>query len=100
MRISDWSSDVCSSDLLAAARLAVLARAALVQQRADGFDHFDVLLLGVAADVVGLADTAAFEHRADRAAVVAHIHPVADVPAVAVDRQRLAGKGPGDDQRA
>src|SRR3546814_1667369 len=108
MRISDWSSDVCSSDLLRlqlrgidrvaavvaraildvgdlrAPRLAVLARAALVEQRADGVDDLDVRALGVAADVVGLADAATFKHCTDRRTMVADVKPVAHVHAVAV----------------
>src|SRR3546814_13856041 len=36
MRISDWSSDVCSSDLLASARLAQLDRLIPLEQRQRG----------------------------------------------------------------
>ena len=49
-----------------------------------------LVALAVAADVVGLADAAAFEHGADGGAVVFDKEPVAHVPAVAVDGQRLA----------
>src|SRR3546814_3889714 len=51
---------------LRAPRLAVLARAALVEQRADGVDDLDVRALGVTADVVGLANAATFKHCTDR----------------------------------
>src|SRR5690606_39937767 len=75
---------------LRAARLAVLARSTRVEQRADGIDDLDVGTLGVAADVVGLADAALPEHRADRRAVIADVQPVAHGHAVAVDGPRLA----------
>ena len=84
---------------LAAARLSVSARTALVQQRADRPHHLDVLLLRVAADVVGLTDRALGQHGADRLAVVGHEQPVAHLFTVAIDRQRLAGQGLGDHQR-
>src|SRR3546814_15626206 len=80
-------------------RLAVLARAALVEQRADGVDDLDVRALGVTADVVGLANAATFKHCTDRRAMVADVKPVAHVHAVAVDRQRFAGDRLGDPQR-
>src|SRR3546814_15046356 len=59
MRISDWSSDVCSSDLLAVRRIDVAAldiEAVEAQQRrylAAGFafDQDDDSLVGVAVDV-------------------------------------------------
>ena len=66
------------------------ARAALVQQRADRVHHLDVLLLGIAANVVGLAGPAFGERHADRLTVVGDIQPVAHLPAVAVDRDGLA----------
>jgi hypothetical protein len=78
------------------ARAAVGQRTGLVEQRADRFHHHDVLTLGVAADVVGLAHAPGFKYTPDRGAVVAHIQPVAHVEAVAIDRQRLASERLGD----
>src|SRR5690606_9593 len=80
-------------------RLAIRARTTLVEQRADGLYHLDVLLLRIAADVIGLADPAVGQHGADRIAVVADEQPVAYLTAVAVDRQRLAGQRLRDYQR-
>ncbi len=79
--------------------LAVGAGAQLVEQGAHGVDDLDVGLFVPAADVVGLTQTAAFEHAADGAAVVFDVEPVADLHAVAVHRQRLAGQGVDDHQR-
>ena len=62
-------------------------------------DHLDVLALVGAADVVGLAGAALHQHRVDAAAEVLDVEPVADLLAVAVDRQRVAVQGVEDDQR-
>jgi len=48
---------------------------------------------------VGFPDPAAQQHLADGIAMVADIEPVADVEAVAMIWQRLAGQRIGDDQR-
>ncbi|MOA20558.1 hypothetical protein D3C78_1410100 [compost metagenome] len=39
-----------------------------------------------AADIVGFAQRASFQHAADRAAMIFHVQPVANLLAVAVDR--------------
>ncbi len=85
-------------DLLSVA-LAVGAGAQLVEQGAHGVDDLDVGLLVPAAHVVGLTQTAAFEHAADGAAMVFHVQPVANLHAIAVHRQRLARQGVDDHQR-
>src|SRR5262249_37246228 len=51
------------------------------------------------ADVLHLPRPALAEHGQDRAAVVVHVDPVADVAAVAVDRNGLAAHGVGQGQR-
>ena len=71
--------------------LAVGARAEFVEDGTEGMDDVEVGLLVPAADVVDLAYPARFEDAADGAAVVFHVEPVADLLAVAVDGQRLAG---------
>ena len=53
-------------------------------------DDLDVLALLAAADVVGLARRALAQHELDPGAVILDVEPVADLAAVAVDRQRLA----------
>ena len=80
-------------------RLAVGARAELVEDGAQGMDDVEVGLFVPAADVVNLARPARFEDTADGAAVVRDVEPVADLLAVAVDGQRLAGERVVDDQR-
>ena len=79
--------------------LAVGARAEFVEHGAEGVDDVEVGLFVPAADVVGLAHPARFENAADGAAMVFDIEPVADLLAVAVDGQRLAGQRVEDDQR-
>src|SRR5690348_11700245 len=66
-------------------------RPLLIEQSTDGFHHLDVFPLGVAADVVRFSHPTGFQYTPDCAAVVLDIQPVADVPAVAIDRQRFAG---------
>ena len=61
--------------------------------------HLDVLALVGAADVVGLAGAAVHQHRVDAAAEVLDVEPVADLAAVAVDRQRVAVERVEDHQR-
>ena len=65
----------------------------LVEQATNDPDDVDVGLLAAAAHVVSLAGAPAREHLAQRAAVIAHVEPVAYLQTVAVDRQRLAGQG-------
>ena len=85
-------------DLIAVAA-AIRLRAEFVEDRADGMHDFQIGLLVPAADIVGLAGLAGFQHAADGAAVIAHIEPVADLLAVAVDRQALARQRIQDHQR-
>lgn len=65
----------------------------------DGLDYVDVGALIVAADVVDLADASLLQDEVDGAAVILDIEPVADVLAVAVDRQLLVGQRVDDHQR-
>ena len=53
--------------------------------------------LVVAADIVRLAGLALLQDQPERPGVVVDEEPVADVVALAVDRQRLAGLGVEDD---
>src|SRR5690606_34225811 len=84
---------------LASVGLAIGARAQFVEQRAHGVDDLDVGLFIPATDVVGLAGLASLQHAADGAAMVFHVQPVADLHAVAIHRQGLAGQGVDDHQR-
>ena len=55
--------------------------------------------LVAAADVVDLAVAAFLDQQVERAAVIVHVQPVADVHAVAVERHRDVVDGVGDEQR-
>ena len=57
-------------------------------QLQDPLRDLEVLVL-FAADVIGLARRAFAKHELDRGAVIADVQPLAPLPAVAVDRQRL-----------
>ena len=71
----------------------------LVEDVTDAVDDGDILLLGVAAYVVGLAAPPLVHDRPDGLAVVLHVEPVADVLPVAVDGKGLALQGIEGDQR-
>src|SRR6266849_10830600 len=68
-----------------------VVRAQLVQQIANGPDKLEVLFFASPADVVGLPDAAVGEHGANGTAVILDVEPVANVFAVAIHRERLAG---------
>src|ERR1700689_4565704 len=76
-----------------------VVRAQFIEQRADGGDDLEVLFFAAAADVVGFSDMAVGEYGAKGAAVVLDVEPVADVFAIAIDRERLAGAGVQDHER-
>ena len=59
----------------------------------------DIRRLLTAADVVGLARLTLVDEQVDRPAVVVDVQPIADVEAVAVQRQRLPIDRIGDEQR-
>src|ERR1700722_1384153 len=64
----------------------------LIDNAADLPGHIDVASFGIAADEIGLAD-AAFRRKAPkRTHLIFDIQPVANVFAVTVDRQGLAGE--------
>ena len=62
-------------------------------------DDFDVLFFAVSADVVGFADFPFLQNGQDGFTVIDNIKPVADIFAVAVNRQGFSLKGVVDDQR-
>ena len=70
-----------------------------VDRATDCLDDFQIGAFAVATDVVDLTHPSPLEHEPDCAAVVGHIQPVPDLPAVAVDRQRLALQTVEDHQR-
>src|SRR3546814_8453109 len=84
MRISDWSSDVCSSDLLAVRRhradLEALA-AVLRHQRQEALHHgvFEDLQKGLLIGIRGAAPVAADDEAADRRHVEALIEQLTEV---------------------
>src|SRR3546814_6314812 len=90
MRISDWSSDVCSSDLGPIARLerSQPANAIVVGGQTYLIDAGDGLLRQMAASKLGLGSVKALflTHH--------HIDHVADVPVLMIDRWLLANAPP------
>ena len=80
-------------------RFAVGTWAEFVEDGAQGMDDVKVGHFVPAADVVDLAHPARLQHAADGAAVVLDVEPVADLLAVTVDGQLLAGQCIVDDQR-
>ena len=79
--------------------LAIGAWREFVEECANGVHDIKVRFFIPTADVVGLAHAASLQHAADGGAVVAHIEPVADLLAVAVDGERFSSQGIVDDQR-
>ena len=65
---------------------------------ADRMDHVDIAPLGMAADVVGLADPATLQHQRERTGVIINVQPIAHVLPRPVNRHRLAGKALDDGQ--
>ena len=78
-------------------RLAVGARAEFVEQRAEQLHEVDVPTLVVAADAVGAAGAALLDRGEERPGMVVDVQPVADVLALAVDRDGLATQALQDD---
>ena len=70
----------------------------LAELAQDRLDDLEIGALVVAADVVDLTDTAFSNDQVDRRAMVLDIEPVADVFALAIDRQGLVGQGAGNHQ--
>src|SRR4029077_12180676 len=62
-----------------------------IEQLADRLHDVQIGALVAASDIVGLAGFAARDHERQRFGMVLDIEPVANLLAVAVDRQRLAG---------
>ena len=70
-------------------RLTVGARAEFVEQRAEQLHEVDVPSLVVSADAIRAAGGALLDRGEERAGVVVDVQPVADVLALAVDRDGL-----------
>ena len=65
----------------------------------DDFNQVDVLPFVESADIVGFGDAAFVEDQVDGAGVVFDVEPVADILALAIDRQRPAVADVVDEQR-
>src|ERR1019366_5587169 len=76
-----------------------VVRAQFVQQLANGADNLQVLFFASPPDVVGFSDAAVGEHGANGAAVIFDVEPVANVFAVTIHRERLAGACVQDHER-
>lgn len=70
-----------------------------MKDRADDMHDLGARLLVPAVYVLDSAKPACFQNAADGAAVVIEVQPVSHLPALAIDRQRLARQGVDDHQR-
>src|SRR4051812_475039 len=66
---------------------------------ADHSDEFDVRHLLPAADIIGFALTPLAQNQCKCRAMILDMEPIADVAAIAINRQRLPGDGVKDRQR-
>src|SRR3546814_19908324 len=98
MRISDWSSDVCSSDLAIRERWAEQVNDALeLAQVADRVDHRSYARQGVEMEPtvkMGHA-SAAIERRAEREQIAAREEPPAVPPPGHMHGEIQEARGPG-----
>lgn len=69
-----------------------------VEDSAEGAHEVDVGALGLAAEVLGFARLASVQDALDTCAMVRNMQPVADIHAVAIDRQCAALKRTGEHQ--
>src|SRR5690606_28359082 len=61
----------------------------LIEHITDAFDHLQVRTLAAPANVISLARSPFLDDQLQRPDMVFHVEPVADVGAIAVDRQWL-----------
>src|SRR6185437_7369835 len=61
-----------------------------VQRRACPFDDGKIIQLFPSADIVGLAHAAVRQDKFDSPAMIFDVKPIASIPAVAIDRERLS----------
>ena len=66
----------------------------LIEERADVLDHMDVRPLAAAPDVVGFSHTTMLNDQGKRVGVIVDKKPVANLCAVAINRQRLLRQAP------
>jgi len=71
----------------------------LVEDRADHLHQLQVGALCASSDIVGLAGPAVARNKQQRVRVIFHMQPVANVVALAVDRNGFALKRVDDDHR-
>src|SRR3546814_10117909 len=83
MRISDWSSEVCSSDLRRSRFAAIMMIPSGMDAVAAGIDHLFTVFLGEGAKLAGRDDV---EHRFGRAA---ELHPERCDDERAIDEDRM-----------
>src|SRR5712692_8513144 len=76
-----------------------VVRAQFVEQSANGGDNVQVLFFAAPTDVVGFSNAALRDDGANGAAVILDVEPVANVFAVAIYRERLAGASIQDHER-
>lgn len=72
------------------------ARRDHIDQIADALHHTEIGAFAARANVVSLADPAVLERQCQRLRVVSDMEPVADIAAIAIDRQRLVRQSAND----
>ena len=70
----------------------VAARALVIKDRTECFDQLKVGALILAAHIIAAPVFTLLQHQQQRIGVIFHIEPVANVGAIAIDRQRLTGE--------
>ena len=83
---------------LIAVGLAIRSRREIIEHRTQGVDDLKVGFFIPAADVVGFPHASRFQYAADGGAMVLYIEPIADLLAIAVNRQRFPRQGIVDDE--
>lgn len=69
----------------------------IVEQVANPLDDGKIGSFVAPANVVGIADIAAFENERQRLGMILNVEPVADILTIAVDRERFATECFNDD---
>ncbi len=71
----------------------------LVHQVANGVNHVNIAAFIDPADIIAFAEPALFHHQQQSLGVIIDEQPVANIRALAIDRQRVAFQGVEDHQR-
>ena len=76
-----------------------IIRSKFIESGANSLNHFNVLHLIAAANVIGLARPPPGQHGTNRLAVIGNIDPVTDILSVSIHRNRFPTDCVQDDKR-